>query len=810
MFEQTKDSILDLRRRVLEKEFSRMNPVQQQAVFTVDGPLLILAGAGSGKTTVVVNRIANIIRYGQAYTSSYIREDLDKHDIKAMEEYLEGAELPQELKNKLAVSPCQPWRIMAITFTNKAAGELKERLISMLGPDGNDIWASTFHSSCARILRREGERIGYSSHFTIYDTDDSRRLMKDCMKELDIAEKNMPHKGILSEISRAKDSLITPAQFEQEAGSDYRLKVISRAYSLYQARLKDADAMDFDDLIVNTVKLFTDCPDVLEKYSDRFKYLMVDEYQDTNHAQYKLIRLLASKHENLCVVGDDDQSIYKFRGATIENILSFERNFENAKVIRLEQNYRSTQNILDAANKVIDNNTERKGKNLWTANGTGELIGIHTAENEQDEADCVATEILKLVAQGKRYSDFAVLYRMNSQSLSFERMFAKQGIPHRILGGTRFYDRAEIKDMLAYLSVVNNPSDEIRLKRILNRPKRGIGERTVEIATEIGQQVGESLFEVICKSDEYPALSKAAKKLKDFGEMMLGFINTLNDESKSLNQLYLEILDKTGYEGFLKADDQEKAQERMENVKELSSNIRRYEEEGMENESEVSLSAFLEEISLITDIDNYDGGTDAVVLMTVHSAKGLEFPAVFLPGWEENIFPGMSSVYNPAEVEEERRLAYVAITRAKERLYIYNAEQRMIFGSTSRNRISRFAEEIPEELVERTRSTRFARMAGTDQVSPMGSSPKLPSFGKTSPFAAGGGATAGKSAAQNSEKAKAAPRAGYKTGDKVQHKTFGEGVILSTRAMGNDTLLEIAFEAGTKLLGANFAKLTVL
>ncbi|MEG1426767.1 MAG: UvrD-helicase domain-containing protein, partial [Oscillospiraceae bacterium] len=582
-----------------------MNDMQKKAVFDIDGPLLILAGAGSGKTTVVVNRIANIIRYGKAYSSGFVQEEATDADFEAMNAYLAGGELPEEIRRHLSVSACLPWKIMAITFTNKAAGELKERLVQMLGTAGNDIWASTFHATCARILRKDGERLGYTSHFTIYDTDDSRRLMRDCMKHLDISDKVITAKSILSEISRAKDSLVSMADFAAAAGSDFRLQLVSKAYVMYQSRLKNADAMDFDDLIVNAVKLFTECPDVLEYYQNRFQYLMVDEYQDTNHAQYAFVKMMAEKKQNLCVVGDDDQSIYKFRGATIENIMSFENTYENAKVIRLEQNYRSTQNILDAANKVVANNTARKGKNLWTDNGEGEKIIVHTAENEQDEADNIAGEILKLVAEGRKYSDFAILYRMNSQSLSFERMFAKQGIPHRILGGTRFYDRSEIKDMLAYLSVVNNPNDEIRLRRIINQPKRGIGERTVEIASEISREVGLPLFDVICKSDEYAALSKAAKKLMEFGGMIKSFMEVLEDENKSINELYLKIIDDTHYPEFLKTDDSEKAEERLENIRELSSNILRYEQES----GETSLSSYLEEISLITDIDNYDAGT---------------------------------------------------------------------------------------------------------------------------------------------------------------------------------------------------------
>ena len=781
MINISRDEFLSLRKKVIEKEFSRMNEMQKQAVFSVDGPLLILAGAGSGKTTVVVNRIANMIKYGNAYNSSFIQEDVTDSDVEAMRSYLEGGELGGDILRRISVSACLPWKIMAITFTNKAAGELKDRLCAMLGEDGNDIWASTFHSSCAKILRRYGERIGYSNHFTIYDMDDSKRIMKDCLKQMDVSDKALPIKAVLGEISRAKDNLTSPADYTSAAGDDFRLKLIARAYSMYQARLKDADAMDFDDLIVNTVKLFEECPDVLEYYQNRFKYLMVDEYQDTNHAQYRFVKLLADKNKNICVVGDDDQSIYKFRGATIENIMSFERSFENARVIRLEQNYRSTQNILDAANSVICNNQERKGKNLWTNNGEGETITIHTAENEQDEADKIAGQILKMVAEGKRFSDFAILYRMNSQSLAFERMFAKQGIPHRILGGLRFYERAEIKDMLAYLSVVNNPRDEVRLKRIINTPKRGIGARSVEIVDEIAQQIGESMFEVMGHAGDFPALSKAAKKLMEFHRLISEFISIAEDEEKSINDLYNEIVEKTEYEGYLKADDPERAPEKMENVQELSSNIQRYEEEGG------GLTEFLEEIALITDIDNYDGNADTVVLMTVHSAKGLEFPVVFLPGWEESIFPGMGAMYNPQEVEEERRLAYVAITRAKERLFIYNAESRMIFGSTSRNKISRFAEEIPGELVTRSRSHEYkiSKMPERkNEFSGFGSSPAM------------------------KPRVAPAPAGTYKAGDTVTHKTFGQGIILTTTAMGNDTLLEISFDkVGTKKLFANFAKL---
>lgn len=792
-----KSEILALRRAVLEKDFARMNDRQKQAVFTVNGPLLILAGAGSGKTTVLINRIANILRYGDAYNSTYLRDDLDENDIAACKAYIEnGTPLTTETQEHLSVSACAPWRIMAITFTNKAAGELKDRLCAMLGETANDIWASTFHSTCARILRRDGERIGYSSHFTVYDTDDQRRLMKSILKELDISEKNITPKSILNEISRAKDSLISPAEYALTVGDDFRLKIISRAYTTYQKRLEDADAMDFDDLINKVVELFKKCPDILEYYQNRFRYLMVDEYQDTNHAQYTFVRMLAEKSGNLCVVGDDDQSIYKFRGATIENILSFENTFQNATVIRLEQNYRSTQNILDAANAVIEHNTERKGKTLWTQNGTGAMIHLHTAENETDEAERITKIILDGVAAGRKFSDYAVLYRMNSQSLTFERNFAKSGVPHRIIGGTRFYERREIREMIAYLSVINNPSDEMRLRRIINTPKRSIGDRSVEVAAQIGQQTGETLFEVVSHAKDYPALSRAANKMTLFAAQMQGLIELNNDEEVTLGELYDELVERIDYLNFLKTDDPESAEDRAANVQELASNLRRFEEENPEG----TLSDFLEEVSLITDIDNYDNNADSVVLMTVHSAKGLEFPVVFLPGMEENIFPGMASVYVPSEVEEERRLAYVAITRAKEELYIFHAESRMIFGMTNRNRVSRFVEEIPAMLIEHTRSRDYSARPVS-----------MPSFGGAKPF---GEAPKTKSVAEAGgftpkPRVKPAPAGTYRVGDTVLHKAFGTGLIVSATPMANDTLLEVAFDkVGTKKLFANFARLT--
>ena len=613
----------------MQEKLKKMNPRQLEAVLHTEGPLLILAGAGSGKTTVLINRIAYIIDQSLA----------------------------------------KPWQILAITFTNKAAGELKERLTAMLGDTGGDVWAATFHSTCARILRRDGDRIGYSSHFTVYDTDDSKRLVKDCQKALNIDDKMISHKSILSEISHAKDSMLSPADYQAAAGSDFRLAKIGAVYELYQKRLREADAMDFDDLLGNTVELFRQCPDVLEYYQNRFRYIMVDEYQDTNQVQYEFVRLLAGKSKNLCVVGDDDQSIYKFRGATIENIMSFEKSYPNAKVIRLEQNYRSTKNILNAANAVISNNEERKGKTLWTENPEGDKIQIHTSSNEQDEAGFVATTILEQVAKGRKYSDFAVLYRMNSQSNILEKVFVKSGIPYRIIGGHRFYERREIRDMIAYLSVINNPSDEIRLRRIVNQPKRSIGDKTIATASEIAGALGESLLEVLGRADEFDSLRRASVKLKAFYDMMQELIDANDDESVSLHELYELILEKTGYIEALRGE-KEEAETRIENINELASNLLKFQEE---NGEEATLSAFLEEVSLMTDIDNYDETADTVVMMTMHSAKGLEFPVVFLPGFEEGIFPGLQAIYDPNEIQEERRLCYVAITRAKESLYLLNA-----------------------------------------------------------------------------------------------------------------------------------------
>ena len=752
----TQEQLQALRRQVMEKEFSRMNPMQREAVFTTEGPLLILAGAGSGKTTVLVNRIANIVKYGCAYGAREFSVSLTEEEIRMLEEYRDGTqEYTDEIADLLAVRPAKPWQILAITFTNKAAGELKERLEAMLGPDGQDIWASTFHSTCARILRRDGESIGYTSHFTIYDTDDSKRVMKECQRLLNIDDKMLSHKTLLHEISHAKDSLISPEDYLNDAGDDVRLRKIGEAYRLYEKLLRDADAMDFDDMIVNTVKLLEENEEVRTRYQNRFRYVMVDEYQDTNHAQYRLTSLLAGGSGNLCVVGDDDQSIYRFRGATIENILSFEEQYHKAKVIRLEQNYRSTQNILDAANAVISHNTERKGKNLWTANGPGEKIVVDNAFDEQEESTFIADTIMDSVKGGRKWSDHAVLYRMNAQSNAIERTFVRMGVPYRVIGGHRFYERKEIRDALAYLSVISNPADNIRLRRIINEPKRGIGATTINHAAQIAAGLGLSLYEVISHADEYEQLVRAAPRLRAFTQIIDGLAEAA--EELPLNELFEKAMRDTGYLDSL-ALDRETYQDRLENIQELSSNLLRYSEDNEEGD----LNGFLEEVALMTDIDNYNEEADTVVLMTLHSAKGLEFPVVFIPGMERGIFPGIQSLYSASEMEEERRLAYVGITRAKERLYLTHARTRMLYGSTSHNAPSPFLEEIPEGLVEEKRKVTLSQQKPSVQRAAKPKKTFDHSFGPAAPKPS-------------------APAGSYRVGDTVGHKLFGTGVVLSAQ-----------------------------
>ena len=792
-----KKEFCELRNKIIKKEFSRLNEVQFEAVTSVNGPLLILSGAGSGKTTVLINRIVNMIKYGDAYNSD-ICGNVNEQNIQILQDCLDGK---CDFPSFAAVNPVAPWNILAITFTNKAARELKERLDKAVGEIGNDIWAATFHSTCARILRRYAERIGFSSKFTIYDANDQRKLIKEIQKQLNIDEKFLAHRSILNEISRAKDSMISPDEYMVDSGSDVRKTMIARAYEAYQNALLNNDAMDFDDLIYNTIRLLENNEDVLEYWQNKFKFVMIDEYQDTNYAQYVLAKMLAGKYKNICVVGDDDQSIYRFRGATIENILNFENQYKGCKTIRLEQNYRSTSIILDAANSVIANNRNRKGKHLWTDKNGGEKIVVYSAKNEQDEARFVAESILDNMNKGYKESDFAVIYRMNAQSNAVENVFARSGIRYRVYGGLKFFDRKEIKDVLSYLNLINNPKDNIALMRIINEPKRSIGATTVSKVNELSLQTGSNMLEIMRYANHYESLKSSASKLMQF-TAMIDELSVYADEAE-LHDLFEKVLEDTGYMAALKSLGEEGA-DRIENVNELLSNIVNYERE---NEN-ASLSGFLEEISLITDMDREEeDDNQRVSLMTMHTAKGLEYPVVYIIGVEEGIFPGNQSIYaGESEIEEERRLAYVGITRAKERLFISNAYQRMLFGRTERMRESRFIGEINRELIERKMSNEMQSYGygsynnnnsysrnnyGDTKVSYY--EPKKPT---STPIA------------RSSSFGPTQNKTNYSVGERVKHKTFGEGMITSVTNMGNDSMLEIAFDSvGTKKVMANFARL---
>ncbi|MDD5923191.1 MAG: 3'-5' exonuclease [Clostridia bacterium] len=783
-------NIIELRKKLLEKEFSRMNNMQKKAVFCTEGPLLVLAGAGSGKTTVLVNRIANILEYGNAYNSDQVPY-LSDEEIEELEAMADG-EIPasDEMKRKLAVNPAKPWQILAITFTNKAAKELVERIQARTGEAGVGIWAATFHSTCSRILRRFADRIGYESTFTVYDSADQKKVVKDCMKELNIDEKFLPCKSIINEISRSKDKMISPVEYKNNVGYDNRKLMISKVYTMYCDRLKKANAMDFDDLLCKTVELFNTCPDVLDLYRKQFRYIMVDEYQDTNTIQYKFISMLAESN-NICVVGDDDQSIYKFRGATIENILSFENTFKDAQVIRLEQNYRSTKTILDAANSVIEHNSQRKGKTLWTDNNQGDKIEVFTTLNEHDEARYIVDEILYGIRNGKKFCDFAILYRMNAQSNAIEQALSRSGIPHRIIGGHRFYDREEIKDMTSYLQFISNPADDNRLKRIVNKPRRGIGETSINEAQKIANGLGISLYDVLQHADEYPTLSRVRKHAMEFCAMMDEMIEYANNPENSVSDIYERLLTVIDYKEYLLSEHND-GETRVENVDELKSNIINYENE---SDEEATLEGFLEDISLLTDIDNYNADANSVVMMTLHSAKGLEFPVVFIPGMEDGIFPGIQSILQEEDLQEERRLAYVGITRAKEKLYITKTTSRMMFGSTQRNKQSRFLGEIPDVYIN---AKEDSRLNPTSRSIIFAQKTSNEGYIKHTPVSVGINKTAGSNV-------------NFKTGDRVLHKTFGEGMVIKATPMGKDVLLEIAFSTvGTKKLMAAFANLKLL
>ncbi|MBQ8611110.1 MAG: UvrD-helicase domain-containing protein [Oscillospiraceae bacterium] len=871
MENQLTTTFLALRRAYIEKCFGRLNDRQREAVFYGTGPLLLLAGAGSGKTTVLVNRIANLIRFGDAYESDEIYGTPTPEDITELQGLLTYADRTPSarMEQLLRVGGLLPYHVLAITFTNKAAGELKSRLSSMLGQAGQDVNASTFHSACVRILRRSGELLGYPKSFTIYDTDDAQRAMKEVYKALNVDDKFLPVKSALSSIGRLKDQMVSPEDAATESRGDIRTQLVGKVYAAYQQKLKSAGAMDFDDLIYQTVRLFENFPEELAMYQRKFRYILVDEYQDTSHAQFRLVELLGAAHRNVCVVGDDDQSIYRFRGATIENILNFENQFAGAKVIRLEQNYRSTSNILNAANSVIANNAGRKGKTLWTENGDGDRVIHFVSENETDEAQNVAQIISDHVANGGTLRDCAVLYRMNAQSGPVETYFVRAGLPYKIIGGHKFYDRKEVKDMLAYLSILSNPKDDLRLARIINEPGRKIGGATMDTVAALAADEGVSMLEIVSRAASYPSLSRASKALAGFWSIYESLREAA--ETLPLEELLGEVAEISGYKAMLEAQGEE-GQTRMENIGQLMNAIKVYADA---QGAEASLAGFLEETALITDLDNYDENADVVVLMTLHAAKGLEFPLVFIVGMEEGIFPSEMSGFSREDLEEERRLCYVGITRAKKQLWLCSAASRMIFGQTRRNRPSRFLEEIGSAYMEEQESDTRAEMrtarsgwAGYESDSWQPSGYQRQSFGarnfepnyQPSNYTGGGlrmaannnintntnpavshsaadgefsirsayeresrragsfdtsTSFASRSSLMNSDTAAKAQPAAKKTsgakyavGDSVQHKVFGQGTVLSVTPVGGDMLVEVQFASATKKMMANYAPLT--
>ena len=854
---------LALRDQYIESRFARLNPVQRQAVFATEGPLLILAGAGSGKTTVLVNRIANIIRFGSAHGSTELPRPVTEADLNDLRNAVAaGRDLPRETAY-LAVRPARPWNVLAITFTNKAAGELKERLRAMLGDTlGGDVNASTFHSACVRMLRRDAERIGFPKSFTIYDSDDQQRVIKQIYKDLMIDDKFLPVKSAIGQISSFKDKLLSAEDVAGEPFANTKAQLVSKIYTAYAGRLKAAGAMDFDDLIFHTVKLLQNDAEAREYYQNRFRYVVVDEYQDTSIAQFHLVRLLAGGTNNVCVVGDDDQSIYKFRGATIENILNFEKVFTGAKTIRLEQNYRSTANILNAANSVIKNNMGRKGKTLWTDHGDGEKVHHYTAANEQDEASHIADVIGEHLREGASLKDHAVLYRMNAQSNPIETYFARAGIPYRIVGGQRFFDRKEVKDINSYLAIIVNPRDDVRLRRIINEPARKIGMTTIEKIGELAASKGVPMMEIIAHVRDYPELQRAAAALERFYEMYRELCDL--SVSEPLDQFVGDVIAKSGYEAMLKAM-KEEGETRRENLGQLVSSIKTYADQ---NGEDATLSGFLEEVALISDLDSYDNDADSVTMMTIHSAKGLEFPYVFVVGMEDGIFPGEMAKYNEEDMEEERRLCYVAITRAKKELYLSTSRTRMIFGQTRRNPPSAFLSEIDPGLLDETQSPELTgyggfgagygsystnvpggrsgysgasrgylnseynakprggfgggyssgfasgghespnSYGGRHQVQSTGFGSgygRSRSAGNTAPAGAGTSTLAGAPSAAPQKKAAAAS---YAVGDIVEHRVFGRGKVLKATPIAGDCIVEIQFDrVGVKKTMANYAPL---
>lgn len=793
------------RRRFIAADFANLNDMQRQAVLTTEGPLLLLAGAGSGKTTVLIHRIANLIQYGRGSDTDEVPDAATEADLALLERTDLTPDERRRAQRAAAVEPVEPWRIIAITFTNKAADELKDRIERMLGPEAAaDIWASTFHSACVRILRRDADKLGYPNSFTIYDTSDSQAVVKRILKEMNLDEKAFPYRAVLTEISRAKDAGITPEQYLARAQATHNPRSIriGEVYQTYWQRLFSAGAMDFDDLIYNTVRLLDEHADVREHWQRRFRYVLIDEYQDTNNLQYQLAALLADGWGNICVVGDDDQSIYKFRGADITNILNFEKEYKGCRTIRLEQNYRSTQNILDAANAVIKNNTGRKGKTLWTDAGAGDRVLIKTVFNEQDEANFVVSSIMMDYNRGRNWKENAILYRMNAQSNALEYAFKRNGVPYQVVGGTKFFERAEVKDMLAYLAVINNPSDDLRLRRIINNPPRGIGNTTIERVQDLASEQGVPMMAVLQHAGEYAVLKSAAGKLERFAQLIAALREMA--DTMELAEFYDAVCEQTSYVRTLQEKGDVESRGRLENVQELKSNIVSF----LENDPEdATLSGFLNEIALYTDLDSATSD-NCVTMMTMHSAKGLEFPCVYVVGVEEGIFPGERVRYNDEEVEEERRLCYVAMTRAKERLTMTCTRQRMLFGRTSVSEPSRFLEEVPSENADWVGRQAQGASGFGDTSFDEGSSYSTRGYGSY-----GQGAARYDSVMQRRPKSQAsqklaaqkpaafAPLLQLSSGDQIHHKTFGDGLVISVTPMGGDALLEVAFDTvGTKKL----------
>ncbi len=789
MTNQADNAFLVKKRALFDKLYAKLNDKQREALYTVKGPLLVLAGAGSGKTTVLVNRIAHIISFGNLYYSNTVPEEAEAL-LPQMDRLLQsGTEAEIRLfLGAFAEDKADPYEVLCITFTNKAASEFKARLDGLLGEAAKDLWAGTFHSICVRILRRHIELLGYKSAFTIYDVEDCKRVITDIMKRLKIDEDVLTPRTILNNISRAKEKLVEWREYAMEADGDARLESIAKVYKEYTKALKEANALDFDDIILLTLKLFKDEPEVLAKYQNRFKYILADEYQDTNLSQSELINYIGGKYRNVCVVGDDDQSIYAFRGASVENILGFDKVYTNCKTVRLEQNYRSTQTILSAANAIISNNTGRMGKNLWTDKGEGERILLKKQFTQSGEAGYIVNYIKEQVAAGTaEYSDFAVLYRLNAQANALEIIFSKSRVPYRIFGGVRFYERKEIKDLVAYLAVISNPSDDTRIKRIINVPKRGIGATTTQALFDIAEKE-DGIYNVLSRIDSYPEIGKGALRLKAFYELVEDL--RIYAENHKPSEVIREIISRTGYRDMLEAGEEP---EKAELLDELVSSAMAFEEQS----ETPDIDTFLGEIALITDIDNYDTDANAVTLMTIHSAKGLEFPTVFLPGFEEGVFPGDQSIRSEKDLEEERRLAYVAITRAEKQLIITHTNTRLLYGQTKQNALSRFATEIPKNLVtiEQPVKTVYSNVSEAKRryVSSQESFVKntrmnVPEKKETKPaFEA------------------------LSAGDGVEHMVFGKGRINSVKDMGGDALYEIEFESvGTKKIMATYAKLKKL